>query len=108
ARTAFARIGETKGELRDRYGVGSPLDVFISYRFHRFNIGVQFDDDGRSGIEIYAKIDKSPITEGEVQALMDANSDGTPWVKAEEIGSRKLYRSAHREAVLLGREVVIS
>jgi hypothetical protein len=98
--SVFARIGETKEQLQDRYGYGTAFRGFTHYHFLQFRIGVKFDDDGRCGLEGYSKEDKSSITDGELQALLDANSDGTPWVKIIDTSYQKLYRSQHREATL--------
>jgi hypothetical protein len=95
--SAFARLGETEAQCEQRYGkpaqstnVGAIKNSV--YHFRSFQIIVSFED-GKSKSEAYAKEDSAEISNGEITALLDANSGGAPWIEKES-GLDKVYAGA--------------
>ncbi len=81
----FARIGETEPQIEKRYG--KPISKLTddgpirsrAYSSGGFLIVVEFEN-GVSQMEIFAKPDRSELSETEVTTLLEANKDGFNWL----------------------------
>jgi hypothetical protein len=96
--TAFARIGETEGQIEKRYG--QPTSSFRStkrYFYKDLFIIVTFDN-GVSGIETYQKRNAAPMTAREIRRLLEVNGGGTKWHKPIRNGFEFLYKGKTRFA----------
>lgn len=98
AAPSYARLGETPARIEARYGVptsfengGSSRDYRCVYTHDGFTITVQFLDD-KSVSESYLRESK-PLTEDEVQRLLDINARGTRWSKEEKVKSLRRWHS---------------
>jgi hypothetical protein len=85
APAAPARIGETEAEIAKRYGRSLIGDDFhgrkmLVYRKRGIQIGVVFFD-GKSAAEFYSKVDKSALSEIEIDGLLQANAANGTWNK---------------------------
>jgi hypothetical protein len=95
--SAFARIGETTGQVDKRYG--APLETIKNdgesrrYSFGGFTVVVNFER-GISQCEVYQKQNTSRMTEAEIRGLLEANAGVSPWRDDADEGSDfYLYRS---------------
>jgi hypothetical protein len=82
---ALGCLGDTEGELTQRYGpqvkTGTSPIPGVTVRGYFYNgflvvVGIL---NGRSAYEMYAKKDHSKISSNDVAALMNANSNGKTW-----------------------------
>ncbi len=92
--TATARIGETEAEVQTRYGdpifmLPSTVEASLTkcYLSDGFSIAVTYMK-GRSVREMFAKADKSKLTEKEIQRLLKGNAGGATW-NAQELAGQK-------------------
>jgi hypothetical protein len=87
--SAFARLGETTGQIDKRYG--QPLETIRNkgesrrYSFRRFTVLVGLER-GISECEVYQKKDNSRMTEAEIHGLLQANAGSSAWRDEPEEG----------------------
>jgi hypothetical protein len=83
--SGFARVGETEMQVENRYGKAiSKLTTdgvvkSCGYSSGGFLIVVEFEK-GVSQMEIFAKADRSELSETEITTLLEANKDGFNWL----------------------------
>jgi hypothetical protein len=84
-KTGVARIGETEVQVENRYGksISKLIDDGAlksrGYSSGGFLIVVEFEK-GVSQMEIFAKPDRSELSETEITILLEANKDGFNWL----------------------------
>jgi hypothetical protein len=94
----YARLGETPARIEARYGAPIKVengkcsrDFKCSYAHGGFTITVQFLDD-KSECEDYSK-DGNPISEAQIQKLLEVNRRGGKWNRPENSNSTRTWRS---------------
>ena len=93
--SCFANIGETEGQVNDRYGKSfgqiptKTFGVVTGYIAGGYVVGVKFVD-GTSEMEMFAKADHADLPASEISRLMNKNSLGE-W-KAELTGKPQWRR----------------
>lgn len=87
-----ARLGETEDQCIARYGtpiqVANPCEQGVHYqglifKKNNYNI-VIYILSGRCGLLLIQKMDKSQLSDDEIQTLLDDNSEGHDWQKMNE------------------------
>ena len=96
--TAFARIGETEAQIEKRYGKPTSSSPSTKgYFYNDFFIIVTFDN-GVSGIETYEKRNRAPLSDVEIESLLEANGGGTKWQEPIRNGFEVYYKAKTRSA----------
>jgi hypothetical protein len=104
-RSGFARIGETEVQVENRYGKAiSKLadDGTVKSRGYSsggFLIVVEFEK-GVSQMEIFAKPDRSELSQTEITILLEANKDGFNWLghPEEAFGGHRSWCSTDKRS----------
>jgi hypothetical protein len=92
---SYANIGETEGQVNDRYGKSfgnistATFGIIAGYIAGGYVVGVKFVD-GTSEMEMFAKADHADIPASELSRLINKNSLGD-W-KAEPTGKAQWRR----------------
>jgi hypothetical protein len=91
AQHASARLRDTKAQVEERFGRSTktaqaqPGEEALEYRYKDFIVIVTFVA-GKSEQEIFVHQDlKTPLSDSEIQSLLDMNSFGQRWEKSAEI-----------------------
>jgi hypothetical protein len=94
---AQARIGDTEGQIRTRYGDAITVlpsrarDAGLTkcYSSNHFLITVTYLN-GHSAREIVTKADNSKISDGEIQTLLETNASGSSWNAQQLTGPKSV------------------
>lgn len=92
-----ANLGETETAIHKRYGAqtgpgysDTNRDITESFKYKDYVVGVKLLD-GTSQRETFTKKDKSPFTDKELEALLEANAGGVKWVMVDDNKDVKIW-----------------
>lgn len=104
AHPLHATLGETETQIAKRYGkpLAPPMghtnrDMIEFFHYKDYEVSVTFID-GQSQRETFLRNDKKAIPEVEVQAILDANKDGTKWVMMNDTDSVRIWVLESKQA----------
>jgi hypothetical protein len=104
---AEARLGETFEQCVTRYGplirqVGKPDNPQFIFEKDGITVGINFLD-GKAAQISYSRARGAPITELEVQQLLEVNSNGSKW-QYDEAESQRLRTSTYSKRECFKRD----